>query len=125
MLRACRRVLRPGGRTAFHTIQPTPGLTPYRRSKAHAAGPVAVAVPTSYESLLRTAGFVDVTATDLTAEYRATQQRWIDATHRREGDLRRAMGDELFDERATNRSQTLAAIDDGLLSRFLYTATRP
>ena len=118
-------MLRPGGRIAFHTIQPTPDLGVARRRRAHAAGPIAVALPTNYESLLRSAGFRQIAATDLTADYRSTQQRWIDATGRREPELRRAMGDELYDERADTRTQTLAAIDDGLLSRFQYTATRP
>lgn len=117
-------MLRPGGRTAFHTIEPTPGLTSSRRRRAHALGPVAVAVRTSYESMLGTAGFVDVAAIDLTREYRATLRRWIHATERRGVELRAVMGDELFDERRVNRRQTLAAIDDGLLSRFEYTARR-
>ncbi len=85
---------------------------------------MAVAVRTSYESMLGTAGFDDVAAVDLTGEYRATLQRWIDATDRREAELREVMGDDLFDERRANRRQTLTAIDDGLLSRFQYTARR-
>ena len=83
-----------------------------------------MAVRTSYESLLRTAGFEDITATDLTPEYRATQQRWIDATDRREPELRGVMGDDLYAERSTNRRLTLEAIDAGLLSRVQYAATR-
>lgn len=109
---------------AFLTIQPTPGLDARQRRRANRVGPVAVAVPTSYESLLHTAGFVDVLATDLTGEYRSTQHRWIDATLRYGDAIREVVGDEAYDDRARTRHATLEAIDAGLLSRFLYTATR-
>ena len=108
----------------FSTIQPTPGLEASRRRTANRLGPPAVAVPTSYESLLRSAGFVDVVVTDLTADYRATQRRWMDATERRELAMRGVMGDQMYDERLATRRETLQAIDDGLLTRFLYTAVR-
>ena len=48
----------------------------------------------------------------------------MDAMARYEGPLRDSMGDEMFDERAVKRRQTLSAIDAGLLSRFRYSATR-
>ncbi len=124
VLRACRRVLRPGGRIVFQTIQPTPGLPPRLRRRANRVGPPAGAVPTSYESLLRTAGFGDIVAVDQTAEYRATQRHWIDAAIRYEPGLRAAIGDEAYDERRSNRQATLEAIDAGLLARFRYSARR-
>ena len=124
VLRACRRVLTAGGRIAFVTIQPRPGLAPADRRRANESGPPAVAVPTSYESLLRSAGFSEIVAVDLTAEYRATQRRWIDAMSRYEQPLRRSMGDTMYDERAEKRASTLAAIDAGLLTRYRYTARR-
>ena len=68
----------------FHTIQPTPGLEPARRRRANGFGPPAVAVPTSYQSMLRTAGFVDIEVRDDTEEYRATQLRWMSASERYE-----------------------------------------
>ncbi len=87
-------------------------------------GPSAVALPTSYPSLLRTAGFTDIVATDVTDEYASTQQRWIDATNRNEVAIRQLVGNDTFDERADSRRQTLRAVGDGLLSRFMYTAVR-
>ncbi len=108
----------------FHTIQPTPGLEPSRRRRANHVGPPAAAVRTSYPSLLNTAGFVDVDVRDDTAEYRATQLRWIAANQRHEAALRAAMGDDAYDERQTTRRATLGAIDAGLLARFRYLAAR-
>ena len=125
MLSACRRILKPGGRLAFFTIQPTPGLTGRDRRRANAAGPGSVAVRTSYQSLLRTAGFEKITAIDSTADYRATQQHWIDAGARHEESLRASMGDEMYSDRLNSRERTLAGVDEGLLARFFYTAQRP
>ena len=71
---------------------------------------------------MRSAGFADVRDDDLTEDYRSTLMRWIAATNRREADIRTAMGDDLYDERAQNRQRTLDAIDAGLLQRRLYTA---
>ena len=122
VLRACRRTLRPGGRLAFLTILPAPGLASNARRRANRLGPVAVAVRTSYPNLLRSAGFSDVRDDDLTEDYRSTLLRWIAATNRREADIRAATGDDLYDERAENRQRTLEAIDAGLLQRRLYTA---
>jgi cyclopropane fatty-acyl-phospholipid synthase-like methyltransferase len=124
VLRACRRILRPGGRLAFLTIEPTPGLTSAERRRAHRLGPQGVAVPTSYPSLLRTAGFVDIVATDLTEDYRRTLQRWIDASDRHEAELRHIVGDDAYAERERTRNKTVEAIAGGFLSRFGYTAVR-
>lgn len=112
------------GRLALLTIQPTPGLSPSHRRRAHAVGPPGVAVRSSYPRVLQSAGFVGVVATDLTSDYRSTQQRWIDASDRHEAGLRDAVGDDEFERRMAGRYETLRAIDDGLLSRFKYVAIR-
>jgi hypothetical protein len=117
-------VLLAAGRTAFLTIEPTPGLPPNDRSRAQRFGPAAVGVYTSYPSMLRNAGFADVGSLDVTSEYRDTQAHWIEALGRREVAVREIMGDEVFEERMTDRTRTLAAIDAGLLARFMYTAIR-
>ena len=124
MLRACRFVLRTGGRLALLTFQPTPRLSPSRRRKAHAVGPLGVAVRSSYPRLLQSAGFTEIVATDLTTDYRATQQRWLDASDRHAAALRGAVGDAEYERRLAGRHDTLRAIDDGLLSRFRYVAIR-
>ena len=107
---------------AFLVIEPTPGLADRDRRRAHRHGPSAVAVATSYPSMLKSAGFSTVDATDLTAEYLETQRAWITATDANRDGIRAAMGDEAFDQRMKDRVATLRATEDGLLARYLYLA---
>ena len=118
-------MLRPGGRLGFLTIEPRPGLPAADRRRANRIGPPGVAVPTSYPSMLHTAGFVDVAAVDLTSQYRSVLAAWLDAIGRRETGVRAIVGDTTYDERMMTRTRSLAAVDEGLLARFRYTATRP
>ena len=74
--------------------------------------------------MLRTAGFDEIDVADCTPQYQATQRRWIAAYERYEPEVRAAIGNEAFDDRTRDRNETRRAIDDGLLSRFLYTARR-
>lgn len=124
MLRASRQVLRPGGRLAFHTIEVTQGLTPAKRRRASSIGPPAVAIRTTYLGLLRSAGLIEIDAVDQTAEYLATQHRWLAATLRHEAGLRLALGSDAVGEGIERRRRTVHAIEEGLLLRTLYTATR-
>lgn len=118
-------MLRPGGRLAFITIQPIAGLSAAGRRRVHRIGPPAVAVRTSYESLLRTAGFVGVETRDCSAEYAVALRGWIVAIDRRADAIRAITGDAQYDERADRRARTLAAVESGLLGRYMYVATRP
>ncbi|MBT8207681.1 MAG: hypothetical protein HKN94_01645 [Acidimicrobiales bacterium] len=118
-------MLRPGGHLAFHTIQPAENLSKSQRRRVSAAGPSAVALRTTYRSLLSSAEFTDIVASDVTSNYRATLQRWTDATQTRQAEMRRVMGEEAYGERLADRSRALQAIDDGLLKRFQYAALRP
>lgn len=117
-------MLRSGGRIAFLTIQPTPGLSARQRRRAHLIGPAAVAVPTSYPSLLASAGFVEVDTVDVTGDYLATQLSWIESLAAREEAMREVMGHDPYDERMRERHRAVQATRDGLLSRFMYSATR-
>jgi hypothetical protein len=109
----------------FAVIEAASGLSPLERRRAGRTGPVAVLTRSSYPSLLASAGFVDIDIDDRTAEYRATQQRWIEVSEHHETALRRAIGDDAYDERLTSRRSTLRAIDDQVLVRRIYSATRP
>jgi len=125
VLRASRRLLRPGGRTAFFTIHPTPGLSLRLRRRAHRDGPVAVASHLSGRELLERAGFVDVEETDCTAEFVTVAQAWVDQCEDQRDALAELLGADEFDERQTERRIQLQAVRDGLLRRSLLVATRP
>ncbi len=124
MLRASRRVLRPSGRLAFHAIELPPGLSAPRRRRAISIGPPAVTVRTTYPGLMRSAGFVEIDAVDLTAEYLETQRRWLASTLRHEVGLRDALGADAVRDGIERRRRTIRAIEEGLLLRTLYAATR-
>ena len=81
-------------------------------------------VRTTYPGLLRSAGFVEIDEVDLTAEYLVTQRRWLAATLRHDDGLRAALGDDAVREGIERRRRTIDAIEEGLLLRTLYTATR-
>ena len=108
----------------FTTIEAAPGLSPIERRRVARAGPSAVLTRTSYTSLLTTAGFTGIDHRDTTAEYRKTQHAWTEAMRDRSSAIGAAMGQQAFEQRLTDRTAALAAIDDGILRRAQYAAIR-
>jgi hypothetical protein len=117
------QTLRAGGRIAFATITLTPGLAGARLRRAIEAGPSAVDGP-DVGDLLRDVGYVDVETHDVTDDYLATAQRWVDARVRHHDDLR-PLDPATYDERVGRGRGAVAAISDGLLQRFVVSARRP
>ena len=126
MLRACRRLLRPGGGIAFYTIFIPPGLSESAYRRALKLGPAqAASRRREHEELLRSAGFVKVSETDLTSEFlRITRQR-LEARERRATALRQSLGDSEFEENQSESRAQIEAIEAGLLRRALFVAERP
>jgi cyclopropane fatty-acyl-phospholipid synthase-like methyltransferase len=124
-LRATFRALRPGCRTAFSVIFPSPGLPAAGARQAIEAGPPHCALRTSYPSLLRSAGFVEIEEHDLTPEYLATAVRKLDVAERFADDLIGMLGRRDYDEMQAERRVTVAAVADGLLRRSRFVARRP
>ncbi len=125
MLRACNRLLRPGGRIAYYTIFVTPGLSPAEFRRALRAGPPAVASRRRTESeMLRSAGFVDVREVDATAEFLRTTRAWLRSRLRRAAELSEAEGEAAFKDRQRHYRLESKAIAAGLLRRSLFLAER-
>ena len=124
MLRACRRILRPGGRTAFFTIHAAAGLTAAQQRRAARDGPIAVATTRPHRDLLEAAGYTQVTETGSTAEFAAVTRAWIQHTDANHDDLAALLGEVTVEQRQADRRAQLRAIEDGILARSLFTARR-
>ena len=125
MLRALKQLLRPGGRLALITIYVAPGLPSAARRRAHRSGPRAVASRADQPKLLESAGFVDIGEVDLTKEFAITGRAWVDEWDDHAYELIHLEGAAAFEERQRDRRVGLRAIEDGLLRRGLFSATRP
>ncbi|MFC5993804.1 hypothetical protein ACFQE5_06205 [Pseudonocardia hispaniensis] len=125
MLRASRRVLRPGGRTAFFTIVVAPGLSPAGRRRAAQAGPPAVTSRGRYRDMLWSAGFVEVEEQDVTATYLDTARAWLRGIEEAADDLAAIEPPRVVADRLTRRREVVAAIESGLLRRSLLLGVRP
>jgi hypothetical protein len=125
VLRACRRILVPGGRTAFFTILISPGLSRRDQRRAVRLGPRAVASNRVQSELVTAAGFVEVDEIDFTDEFLETVRRWLRFSRELETTLRRTLGDDAFDQQLSDRTDMVVAIEAGLLRRSLFVAAVP
>ena len=124
-LRATFLALRHGGRTAFTAIFPTTGLTAAENRRAVEAGPPECGLRTSYPSLLRSAGFVEIEERDLTADYHATASRKLEVAEQFAGDMIEMLGRQEYELLQADRRLAISAIEAGLLRRSLFVARRP
>jgi hypothetical protein len=125
VLRACRRILRPGGRTAFFTIFVSPGLSKRDHRRAVRLGPRAVASNRPQSGLVAAAGFTEVEDIDVTGEFLETARRWLRFSRQSEPALRESLGDDVVDEQLADRTDMVAGIEQGLLRRSLLVAIAP
>jgi hypothetical protein len=125
VLRANRRVLRPGGRIAFYTIAVAPGLPADDRRRAVCCGPPAVSTRSDYRSLLRSAGFVEFDEVDVTADYLETARGWLRHGQQFEAGLAALETPGAFAAKLARRRKAIAVIEAGHLRRSLFLATRP
>lgn len=110
---------------AYTTIYVADGLTPAQRRRARRDGPRAVASRRPYVALLRSAGFVDIEEIDLTDEFVATSRAWIEESEPYAEVLAAAAPPGEFAERQRDHRRQLAATEDGLLRRGLFSCRRP
>lgn len=124
MLRATLRVLKPGGRVGFRTILASPGIGKREWELAADLSPHAGAGP-GYLVMLRDAGFARVETVDVTRDFVATVNAWLEAWDDHETDIVSIMGREDYEERMLRRRNVLRATQLGVLQRQLVTGQRP
>ena len=124
MLRASHRVLKPGGTIAFLVIAVCDKITGGRRKEAITAGPPYVDTDLAYPDLMHAAGFGQVEAADVTAEYLETLTAWWRAWDAASAELARIVGDDEFAERQANRMRAIRSVQSGLLCRHLMSGVR-
>jgi hypothetical protein len=73
---------------------------------------------------LASAGFTEIDAVDLTTEWASTARGWFDGWSANETELIALDSAETFGQRQRERHIQLRAIEDGLLRRGLFSATR-
>lgn len=124
MLRACRRLLVTGGRTAFFTIVVADGLSKEAHRRAVRVGPRAVAQTRPTGQLMKTAGFVDIDVVDFTREFEATARAWEREYEEHQSELEPLLG-ERFEELKANRRAMLGGLRDRLLRRVMVSGAAP
>jgi hypothetical protein len=124
VLRASKRILRPGGRIAFYTIFIPPDLSEQDYRRAQFAGPSAVAFRRNHQEILRSVGFVEITETNATDDYLRIARALAEARERHAEDLRKAHGEAWLSQKQEQDRIKLAAIETGLLRRSLFVAKR-
>jgi SAM-dependent methyltransferase len=77
VLRACHRILRPGGVLCFAVIGHADGLTDNETATAFGAGPDHADAGRGYPSLMATAGFDNMDVTDVTDAHLVTLAAWV------------------------------------------------
>jgi len=125
VLRALKRLLCSRGRIAFTTIYVTPRLPPAVRRRARRDGPRAVASSATQEQLLRSAGYVDIEALDVTRAFLDTTRAWIEQRQRHARELAALQPPGAFEQRQRDHRAQLAATEEGLLRRGLFSGKRP
>lgn len=120
MLRACKRVVVPGGPIVFDVVSVSDRVED-RSDLADDYGFVATDVP--YVDLLAEVGFTGIGMMDTTAGYMTVARRWLAAARELEPELRSAMGDAVFEDKLASREGSFSLLETGELGRTLYWAT--
>ena len=82
-----------------------------------------MATRSSYERMLRAAGFAAVDRVDITARFRDTQAAWMNAVAAQYDQLVALEGMAAVKERQRDQRVQLRAIDEGLLQRAIFSAS--
>ena len=122
VLRACRRVVRPGGIMVFSVILIAPDLSAADYARAVAGGPSFVETAVAYPTMLRRAGWEITDHLDLTGAFLASVGRMLQLEEARAEEIEEVMGETRTAEQFARRRASLHALERGLLRRELFRA---
>ena len=125
MLRACNRVLKPGGVISFGVIAVADGLSDKQVARAVGAGPAQVEAGPGYPALMAAAGFEDVEVIDVSEEYLSTCAAWVSERDAESAELERVIGRDELAERQAGLRLAIETTKEGLLKRYLISAGSP
>lgn len=125
MLRASNRLLKAGGLLGLFVISlPEGDRSEALREGALDHGPDWVDPGEGYTSLMTQAGFDEVAVVDVTPEYQVLLEAIIAEWAREAEELEALIGAEEVADRRRRRLRDLAAIEEGLLCRYLVTGVK-
>ncbi len=120
VLKACGRVVRPGGKMVFSVILVSPELSAADYRRAVAGGPSFVETAVSYPTMLRRAGWEMTDHLDLTPAFLSSVGRFLDMEEARAERIEEVMGETRAAEQLARRRASLHALERGLLRRELF-----
>lgn len=122
-LRACRRVLRPGGKMVFTVISIPSNLSPAAYERAEKNDPPFVAAASDYPAMLRETGWTIVEQTDLSADFLDSTRRILAEEESHRDALTELHGAAAYAELLGKRRKRIGLLEQGLLQRELFAAT--
>ncbi len=121
-LKACRDVIKPGGRMLFSVILVTPGLGKNDYRQAVACGPTFIAADEEYPALLRAAGWNLTEQIDLTTEFTKVLRIAQELDQRYGEELEQVLGPDEVARRQARHRENLIGVERGWLRRELFAA---
>ncbi len=106
----------------FHVVAIAAGLAEEDHTRAVEVAPAHAATEVGYPELLAVAGFRDIQEDDITEAYLLTATRWRDQCAAAAEQMKQVFGADEFRDAQLQRTETVAAIEGGLLERYEYSA---
>jgi ubiquinone/menaquinone biosynthesis C-methylase UbiE len=122
-LQESRRVAKPGARTHFSVILPAKDLAPSEHNEVLETGPPFVGVDGNYFDMLCESGWRLTECQDVTADYKNSLQRLVDAIFEHEEELCELLGAEDLVSKRNHREDQISLIARGLMRREAFAAT--
>ena len=121
-LRACRWVLRPGGKMVFTVISIPPNLSPTEYKRAHTTDPPFLATESDYSSMLSEVGWDTIERTDVSANFLESTRRTLAEEEAHADALAGLYGAAEYAAKLDRRRRRIGLLEEELLQRELFVA---